>query len=73
MTTGQAYWVAAEDETNLPNRNQIWHAVEVVGNKLAIASRFDSFPSFVNFSSQFTLDVTVLGQLPENKSQLEPG
>ena len=70
MTAGQAYWVATEDVTNLPNRNQIGHAVEVVGNKLAIASHFDSFPSFVNFGSQFILDVTILGQLPENKSQL---
>jgi len=72
-TTGQAYWVVTEDVTNLPNRNQIWHAVEVVGNKLTIASRFDSFPSFVNFGSQFVLDVTILSQLPENKSQLELG
>jgi len=73
MTTGQTRWEATEDVANLPNRNQIGHVVEVVGNKLAIASRFDSLPSFVNFSSQFILDVTIFSQLPENKSQLELG
>jgi len=73
MTTGQACWVAIEDVTNLPNRNQVGHAIEIVDNKLAIASRFNSFPSFVNFSSQFILDVAILSQLPESESQLELG
>ena len=71
MTAGQVCWVVTEDVTNLPNRNQIGHAVEVIGNKLTIVSRFNSFPSFVNFSSQFFLDITILCQLPEKKSQLE--
>ena len=56
---------------NLPDGDQVRHAVEVIGNKLAIASRFDSLPSFVNLSSQFVLSVTVLGQLPESKGQLK--
>lgn len=59
--------------TNLPNRDQIIHVVEVIGGKLAIASRFDFLPGFVNFCSQSFLNVTILGQLPESKSQLELG
>ena len=55
---------------DLPDRDQVRHAVEVIGDKLAITSRFDSLPSFVNLSSRFFLNVTILSQLPESKSQL---
>lgn len=56
---------------DLPNRDQVRHPVEVIGNKLAIASRFDSLPSFVNLGPQFVLNIAILSQLPENKGQLK--
>ena len=61
---------AIEDTANLHNREQAGHAVEVIGNKLAVTSRFNYLPSFVDFSPQFILNITIVCQLPESKSQL---
>lgn len=51
---------------NLPDRDQVWHGVEVVRSEFPITSRFNPLPSFVNLSSQFVLNIGILGQLPEN-------
>ena len=59
--------------TNLPNCDQVGHAVEVVGNKFAVASRFDFLPSLSDLNSQFVLNVAVLGQLPQSERQLTIG
>jgi hypothetical protein len=58
---------------NLPNRDQVGHAVKIVGSKFAVTSCFNLPPSLADLSSQFVLNVTVLGQLPESKGRLEFG
>ena len=58
---------------NLHNRDQVGHVVKVVGSKFAVTSCFNLPPSLTDLSSQFVLNVTVLGQLPESKCQLKFG
>ena len=58
---------------DLHNRDQVGHAIEVVGSKFTVTSCFDFRPCFGDLSSQFVLNVTVLGQLPESKCQLKLG
>jgi hypothetical protein len=59
--------------TNLPNCDQVGHTIKVVGNKFAVASRFDFLPSLSDLSSQFVLNVAILGQLPQSIGQLNIG
>jgi hypothetical protein len=58
---------------NLHNRDQVGHAIEVVGSKFTVTSYFNFRPCFGDLGSQFVLNFTALGQLPESKGQLKLG
>ena len=56
---------------DLCNGYQIRHALKIAGREISITSRLGSGQSFVDLCAEFLLAITVLGQFPESKGQLE--
>jgi len=57
--------------TNLYKGHQTRHPLKIIDREIGVTSRLDLCQSLVDLRAEFLLEITVIGQLPKPKGQLE--